>query len=73
MRICARPHQARLWTCPRPDEDHYVGECPDPAVSTIPMPTLRVVMVRESLQKMALESATLEFKAGEPAVPEVGK
>ncbi len=62
-----------FWTCPKPDEDHYLGQCPDPAASTIPMPTVRVEVVRESPDEIALGSSVLEFKGEDPAVSEARK
>ena len=62
-----------FWTCPKPDEDHYLGQCPDPAASTIPMPTVRVEVVRKSPDEIALGSSVLEFKGEDPAVSEARK
>jgi len=62
-----------LWTCPKSGEDPYAGECADPTASTVSMPTVRVVMERQSSGELALVSSVLEFEAEEPAVPEAGK
>jgi hypothetical protein len=61
-----------FWTCPKPDEDHYLGQCPDPAAPTIPMPTVRVEVVRESSDEIALVSSVLEFKADDGATSQAG-
>jgi hypothetical protein len=59
-----------LWTCPKPEEEHYLGECPDPVVASIRMPTARLEMVRESLNDVWKVVRELEFKADDDATPQ---
>lgn len=51
----------RLWTCPQPGQEHYVGGCLDPGSGLIPTPTLHVVVVKVADEGLAVEASWLEM------------